>query len=76
MEENFKQVRLQDRQDQKILEKKHNAKVSILTAVFFSIFFLCLYISNYCVIMVALEIKLPESQSGVVYCLLKVYMKR
>ncbi|NXX57403.1 NEK5 kinase, partial [Scopus umbretta] len=26
MEENFKQVRLQDRQDQKILEKKHNTK--------------------------------------------------
>lgn len=31
MEENFKQVRLQDRQDQTILEKKHNTKVSIFT---------------------------------------------
>jgi len=34
MEENFKRVRLQDRQDQKILEKKHNTKVSILIFVF------------------------------------------
>lgn len=62
MEENFKQVRLQDRPDQKILEKKRNAKVSILIVVFFSIFFFHLYISNDCVITVALEIKLYERQ--------------
>lgn len=37
MEENFKQVRLQDRQYQKILEKKHNTKVSVLIVVFFSV---------------------------------------
>lgn len=35
MEENFKQVRLQDRQYQNILEKKHNTKVSVLIVVFF-----------------------------------------
>lgn len=35
MEEHFKQVRLQDRQDEKILENKYNTKVSILIVVFF-----------------------------------------
>lgn len=35
MEENVKQVRIQDRQDQTILEKRQNAKVPIFAVVFF-----------------------------------------
>lgn len=45
MEENFKQVRLQDRQDQKHLEKKYRRKVSVLT-ICFAILFLNLYHLN------------------------------
>lgn len=59
MEENFKQVRLQDGQDQKNLEKKCSRKVSILT-VCFTILFLNLY--SYAT--VALEIKVFENQLG------------
>lgn len=76
MEENFKQVRLQDRQDQIILEKRHNTKVSIFIVVFFLIFLLYLYISNYCISVVGLKMKLFESQLRVlVFCLLKFILE-
>ena len=59
MEENFKQIRLQDRQDEKNLEKKCSRKVSLLI-ICFAILFLNLY--SYAT--VALEIKVFENQLG------------
>lgn len=58
MEENFKQVRIQDRQDQENLEKKCSRKVSILTISF------AILLNQYSDATVALEIKVFENQLG------------
>lgn len=71
MEENFKQVSLQDKQDQTILEKRHTTKVFIFTVVF------CFKFSYYvCTFQITVLLWKWSYLRVLVFWCLKVYIRR